>query len=512
MTIFEYPVLAFRQQQDSPVLVTFVAPTGELVKWSGVPRKSDELLTGFQRFLDRKRVDQQVVPFFQDERNSSPTAIIVALRPDSGLGRCKLETLPSKAMEIISTKLVIEIDDEKMKTDAIFEAALEYVESRLKLDGSPTKNEDQETLNSDEDDADEEDDGDEDESDDTDSESDDMSLGSETLVEMKKLLEDKSNWANKNFRDSIEHYVRPAFLIDGQHRANAGSMLGEKGLPFMVCGLYDASWEEQVFQFTIVNVKPVKIRPSLIASIAALSLSKTEQDLLKTRLSNAGIKLDEVRLMSLVAYNDNSPFLDLIDMGVQRKDGTTEMLGYGGMKRLSKVWTRANRNSLTQISKVVSGQKALAKSRKAWAKNETWFRFFCEFWSTVKSHYGDELWKKNGNKLFVGATLYALQDALLSEVDGVLPSQWTNFAGSGQDSERIEKCVDFFKEILSTHLSYIPKKVFTTPWEKDSLDTDQGRQETAELFRRFIDEGKKHGKPKKGWEKWSWFKQISKAD
>ncbi|HQU46564.1 MAG TPA: hypothetical protein PK867_27405, partial [Pirellulales bacterium] len=91
MKTFRYSVFAFRQQAAAPVQVAFVAPAQEILQWSGVPRKSDELLTGYQRFLDDQRVNEEIVPFFQDPKNCSPTAIIIALRKDSGLGKCLLD-------------------------------------------------------------------------------------------------------------------------------------------------------------------------------------------------------------------------------------------------------------------------------------------------------------------------------------------------------------------------------------------------------------------------------------
>src|SRR6266576_1934422 len=130
--LYSYPVIAFRQQAHSPIQVAFVAHAGDILSWSGIPRKSDELLTGFQRFLDPNRVDQEIVPFFQNSSNCSPTAVIVALRRDSGLGSCKLEATPGQAGEIIQTKLSIDLDIDSLRTSTVFEAALEYVASRLK--------------------------------------------------------------------------------------------------------------------------------------------------------------------------------------------------------------------------------------------------------------------------------------------------------------------------------------------------------------------------------------------
>lgn len=112
--------------------------------WLGVPRKSDELLTGYQRFLDPSRINQQIVPFFQNPRNSSPTAIIVALRRDSGLGKCTLENSDVPAGRVVPTKLNIEIDNTALDSDDVFVSALEYVNDRLVMNPtvSPKADED----------------------------------------------------------------------------------------------------------------------------------------------------------------------------------------------------------------------------------------------------------------------------------------------------------------------------------------------------------------------------------
>src|SRR5258705_5651329 len=131
MKEYNYPVVAFRQQEDSPIQVAFVAHTAEVLEWAGVPRKSDELLTGYQRFLDKNRINSQIVPFFQDQHNSSPTSIVVALRRDSGLGRCTLENSSVPSGEVINTVLKIEIDEVNLATNNLYIKALEYVNSRL---------------------------------------------------------------------------------------------------------------------------------------------------------------------------------------------------------------------------------------------------------------------------------------------------------------------------------------------------------------------------------------------
>jgi hypothetical protein len=130
---FSYPVFAFRQQTGSPIQVAFVAPAGEILDWAGVPRKSDELLTGYQRFCDPNRVNQEIVPFFQNPMNCSPTAIILALRADSGFGTCTLDGIENLAInQVMSTTMRITLGTDDDDPQSVFNAASKYVNTRLR--------------------------------------------------------------------------------------------------------------------------------------------------------------------------------------------------------------------------------------------------------------------------------------------------------------------------------------------------------------------------------------------
>src|SRR5262249_26382803 len=134
--------------------------------------------------------------------------------------------------------------------------------------------------------------------------------------------------------------------------------------------------------------------------------------------------MTEVEIMSAVAYDDQSPFAELVDMGVGQPGRAKDKLGYGSMKRVAKVWYRAHRNSLTQIAKQVFATNNASHPKSQWRTNRTWFDFFCSFWKTIREHYTESLWKKDGSKLMVGSTLWALQEALLIEADGQIASVW----------------------------------------------------------------------------------------
>lgn len=497
MTKFEYPVLAFRQQKGAPIEVAFVAYAGDVLKWSGIPRKSDELLTGFQRFKDEKRIDQEIVPFFANPANCSPTAIIVALRKDSGIGKCVLKDQNVAAGAIVQTTLVIELDEKALETDEVFSAAQEYVDKRLGAEAD-------EADDSEEEDEAEADDDEEDDDEDEDEEI--VHLGSVTLKRMKEELDKKSNWENQSFRAAIADYIKPVFLIDGQHRVSAAAKFGAKGLPFMVCGLFDTPWEEQVFQFTVVNLKPKRIPPALITSIAGLSLTREEQDSVGARLAQARVKMAEVSIMSLVAYEDKSPFADQIDMAVGGPSDKDALLGYGGMKRLAKVWYRASRTSLTLIAKQLYQTHSVSNARRQWRDDRAWFDFFCAFWDAVRRHYPSSLWQKSsGNKLFVAAHLWALQEVLLGAADGQVPSYWELKDTSDDEAARARELQVRLVAVVENSVPYFPAEMWSIEWAKGSQDTNQGRLELKTLFEKFVEEGKKAGRVWKNWPKDPWF-------
>ena len=501
MLTYEYDVLAFRQQSDSPIQVAFVAPAEEILKWSGVPRKSDELLTGFQRFRDGKRINQEIVPYFQNPKNCSPTAIIVALRETSGIGGCNLSEDDVAPGTIAPAKLTITLDDSALDTHRVFEAAQLFVDERVAASSPDIFTDDDE-----DDEGSEEVEGD----DGVESESEEepfVHLGEVTLSKMKEHLDDPSNWSNEKFHQAMTDFVKPAMLIDGQHRVSAAARFGESGLPFMVCGLYNPPWEEQVFQFTVVNLKPKRIPPSLITSIAALSLSRDEHDRVEKRLDQAGVKMREVSIMSLVAYDDASPFAERINMAVGDPKQSQDLLGYGSAKRIANVWYRATRISLTQIARQLFDTNNTSNARREWREQRAWFEFFNSLWSAVRDHYKERLWAKSPeNRLFVGAHLWALQETILLAADGQMASHWRIAEPDLPYEDRLVLLKERLIEVVTTVIAYIPSEIWTVEWAKASQDTTQGRSDLVELFKKFVDKGKT-GTVWKGWRNDEWFRK-----
>jgi hypothetical protein len=76
---YTYSGISFKQNPKAPELFAFVAPAEELVEFCGVARKSEKLLTNYQRALDTVRVNTEVMPFFRIPENCTPTAVVISL-------------------------------------------------------------------------------------------------------------------------------------------------------------------------------------------------------------------------------------------------------------------------------------------------------------------------------------------------------------------------------------------------------------------------------------------------
>lgn len=487
MVLFPYKCAIFRQQEHSPLQVAFVASTAQIMRWAGVPRKSEELLSGYQRFRDDVRINSEITPFFQNPKNCSPTAVTIALRT-APLGKVRIDDVNVQPGVVAYSTLTIEWHEELVGTPQMFEGIMNMIEQRLRDESEGEDGEDGE-------DSDDDSGGDEGESGDEDEEL--PHLGNATLRDLKKMIDDKSNWENKSFISALTDFAKPGLIIDGQHRIAAGASFKD-GIQFLVSGLLDASWEEQVFQFTVINLKPRKIPPALITSIAALSLSRHEQSVVEERLSASGVKMSEVEVMSLVAYDGESPFNGFIAMAVSEKGVERgQLLGYAGMKRLAMVWRRADHSSLTNIAMKLHA-KGKGQAITLWRSEKSWFSFFCEFWKAVR-FATEPLWiKSEGNKFFVASHLWALQEVILAAADGQMVSHWSIDINQEKDV-REEQLMEKFLEVVRTILSYFPQGLWTQEWTMTGVDNSAGRKQLVSELQRFVEEGKKRGAVWKGW-------------
>ncbi|NMC85959.1 MAG: DGQHR domain-containing protein [Anaerolineaceae bacterium] len=109
---------------------------------------------------------------------------------------------------------------------------------------------------------------------------------------------------------SFEHnqpdHLRPALIVDGQHRFFGMSDFDQENLPILFVCLIDAPLKEQAFQFIVINSKAVRVP----ADNAKAIIEGVDEDALRDRLLKVGVKYAGISpLLSEVNDLQNSPFL-----------------------------------------------------------------------------------------------------------------------------------------------------------------------------------------------------------
>src|SRR5258707_1081699 len=80
--VYSYPALSYKQRSDSedaPRFVLFHAPAGEILGWADIERTAPNTPHGAQRPLRPLKVNKIANFFKAENKNTIPTAIIVAL-------------------------------------------------------------------------------------------------------------------------------------------------------------------------------------------------------------------------------------------------------------------------------------------------------------------------------------------------------------------------------------------------------------------------------------------------
>lgn len=497
----KYSGIAYRQTTDSsaPWLVTFVATAEDISSWAGIPRRSEKGLIGFQRPDDERRVTQ-AEGFFKNTKNQSPTALIVGIhRPASGeRPRVRLVfTDNDSEASIRQCELQIDFDQSAYSLANAVHDLKTQINTRLE-DARDEAVSDESSDSEDEEAADDADDTGDEAADDA----PEIELGRSLLMDLVTKLNDP-DWCAAN-EASIIDLAKPCTVIDGQHRLK-GAERRESHIPFTVIGLFDCSWPEQVFQFTVVNYTAKGIPDQFITANAALSLTGNDLDFLKTRLQQAGVKVLEYDLMSVVNFDRESPFFERVSMAAS---GTQSgKLGYKTMVQIAKAWHSTNTLAVAKIIEAsypeISGGNARQK-RKAknamWHDNADWGGFFKRFWAVVRDYYQEEAQRggvadpwdiANQTHLSVTAVLRAFQERFLVHLAGQdgwfeLPdSVTTNAAANEYFAAKVERLA---KKVCEK----IPLDFFTSTWAWNSVNIGPGKEALKTCLQGFIEGGSEY--------------------
>lgn len=481
---YTYKGTAYRQGTDpqAPWIVSFVAKAEELLEWVGIPRRSERGLVGFQRIDDPIRVDR-AKQFFMEPLNQSPTALIVGIHnPGSSDIRTVSLNFIDLEGDIRRCELIVEFSSDGISNTDLKNLIAKQIRFRLAAEG-PTVGE----LEEEESEVEEEETQDDDDDDEKESQSNarggNIELGRSLLNQLLEKLEDPI-WFDQN-RSAILDYAKPATLIDGQHRVK-GAEGTERGIPFTVCALFDCSWSEQVFQFTIVNYTQNGIPDQFITANAALSLTKGELKALEGRLRQAQVKVIEYDLMKVVNFDDRSPFFQLVDLSDK---ASREKIGYKTMVKIAKQWWSGKHHGVAKLISAlypeVSGKKFEVRTQQLsrW-QTEDWGDFFIAFWNEVKAKYGHlpshsrghKLWDVGHSNLMVSVVLLQFQQVFLED----LGRQGKHFFEKKTKEELVGNIEERVREDF---LAWFPPAFFAREWKIKSLNTGAGKTVLVECFR-----------------------------
>lgn len=114
-------------------------------------------------------------------------------------------------------------------------------------------------------------------------------------------------------RANQPHHLRPALLIDGQHRLYGMSELDDEDIPILVVSLIDAPTCEQAFQYIVINNKTLKV-PSVDVNAIMADLDEKDEEKLMNRLLKAGVNYGQISHVLLdLSKLPSSPFHKLLD-------------------------------------------------------------------------------------------------------------------------------------------------------------------------------------------------------
>lgn len=296
-------------------------------------------------------------------------------------------------------------------------------------------------------------------------------------------------WCFKNIQD-LRELAKPATVIDGQHRL-LGASSREQEIPFTFCAIFDCPWEEQVFQFTVVNYTAKRIPDQFITANAAFTLTKSELNLLKTRFEQANIKVLEFDLMEVVNSNHKSPFYSLVNLS---EKNNPSKIGYKTMVKIAKVWHSAKHSkiplvifpNLEEYDPILKEQASKKGRIHIWS-NKYWDKFFLEFWDVIHSVYKDcesyeegyTLWDVGHSQLMLSIVLYEFQECILNHCT----RNKKNYAG-----DNLEEILSQFRDEVYSIVSAFPADFFALKWKSTGLNTGTGRKLLKDTFNTLVTE------------------------
>lgn len=509
-----YPVIRFNQYKSSTKsddLLMFAAKAKDLYRWAGIPRKGWNIRMLFQRPITPAR-ENELKRFWEKASNPDvgqdyivgPTAIIIAIqdiekiKEDNTIDlsyECPVnlmqqnDVVAQELSALLLPKLMVRLSEEQRQ----------ILEERKNNPFSKFPEIDNDYV-------------------------------FEFCLQLQQISEDASTFFSSNdvsqdaqadIIGAMEAILRPAIVVDGQHRL-FGAAHAEKDIMLPVVALPHCPWTEQIYQFVVINEKAQKVDQSLLTDIFGSSLTQSEQAEIRHKLDRSNVEI-ESRIAAVIAgRTKGSPFENLVQV---KMDGTppegfnpyiTERtirnLIDGSGQKYSSGW-RTDEDFYTEFVAPTYPNRA---DWDSWATG-AWKKYWFAFWQCIKSHY-NELAQKEGKpivwrdeeitNLTKAVTLRQMQSLfmrvcvegmqMIDRTRDVLIDAFGDVAMADQKlaeqrrAKALPADIDEFKGFVKREFlnKGIPLKVFLANWKK-SLDDSQGQVELWDTLRTAYDRSRR---------------------
>lgn len=250
------------------------------------------------------------------------------------------------------------------------------------------------------------------------------------------------NWGIIEFSfEQTEDYLKPALIVDGQHRLYGMSDFEKEDLPITVVSLINATRQEQAFQFIVLNNKAVRVSAENVKSIVA----DFNEDELEERLTKARVKYgDKPLILKFLNDSATSPFQNLLQWSYNRES--------------------PEETPLVPITAIEQAIRYIGKSVILLENDEdSLIEFFCAIWRAVKGNY-PELFGKN-NQFMTKANINAFNEYITDR----LVYFWEMDLLDIFETDQVEQ------KVLDI-IARLPKEFWLEKWTLRIQDTPNFRQ------------------------------------
>jgi hypothetical protein len=449
-----YDALFFKQPGNGNYLMgTFVVGVSDLIEWVGIPRKqsSDTTSILFQRALDTDRLSKIKSHY---KNCITPNSVLITLKEGAVINLEDISSGIESFDKPITGKLEILINDSELTLLEKLNKVITQLEERINLSEDEILKEEEIPEDQYKDEENETqiqlDELEEETKFSDEIEVDIKSHLSKTvkyLVATRDKLESISDCLDSEEVSDVEafcdDYLKPAFLVDGQHRTfgayhsvidelSEGNSDYEILLP--VSAIINSDWKESVFQFVIINQTAQKIDSKFLSSIISTSLTDEELGTFRKQLEVSGAPVNEALILNqlnstnlIINQRNVNPFFENIEHKVP--DEPLDILRYSTVKSLvNRIRNFQNGNSAV-FGKPYDNLKLMiirnGISEEEW-KSRHWINFLIYFWHLSENRFTSECklnyrpFKKlddgrfEGSNLSLKLSMQFLQDSFLS--------------------------------------------------------------------------------------------------